>query len=117
MARLDLRALHCFYKVATVGSFTRAAEALHVTQSAVSHSVRGLEKRVGFPLFVRGRTLQLTEFGQIVFDFATRIFTISDELDAFARARLSRYKCPSDYQIVEQLPLAPTGKPVRRELR
>lgn len=39
------------------------------------------------------------------------------ELDSFARKRLSRYKCPTEYHIVDQLPVAPTGKPVRRELR
>ncbi len=40
-----------------------------------------------------------------------------DELDAHARAELSRYKCPSDYHFVDELPVAPTGKLIRRELR
>ncbi len=40
-----------------------------------------------------------------------------DELDAFAKARLTRYKCPTTYHIVEELPVAPTGKLIRRELR
>ena len=39
------------------------------------------------------------------------------ELDAHARANLSRYKCPTDYRFVEELPVAPTGKLIRRELR
>ncbi len=39
------------------------------------------------------------------------------ELDAFAQARLSRYKCPTEYHLVEELPVAPTGKLIRRELR
>jgi len=41
----------------------------------------------------------------------------ADELDAFARANLSRYKCPTSYRFVDELPVAPTGKLIRRELR
>lgn len=41
----------------------------------------------------------------------------ADELDAFARANLSRYKCPTAYRFVDELPVAPTGKLIRRELR
>ncbi|MGI9597380.1 MAG: class I adenylate-forming enzyme family protein [Acidimicrobiales bacterium] len=39
------------------------------------------------------------------------------ELDGFAKARLSRYKCPTEYRFVDELPVAPTGKLIRRELR
>lgn len=41
----------------------------------------------------------------------------ADELDAHARANLSRYKCPTVYRFVDELPVAPTGKLIRRELR
>ncbi|MEM9133200.1 MAG: AMP-binding protein [Actinomycetota bacterium] len=41
----------------------------------------------------------------------------TDELDAFARERLSSYKCPIEYHLVDELPVAPTGKLIRRELR
>ena len=40
-----------------------------------------------------------------------------EELDAFAKERLSRYKCPTSYHRVDELPVAPTGKLIRRELR
>ncbi|MDX1450167.1 MAG: hypothetical protein R3246_14020, partial [Acidimicrobiia bacterium] len=40
-----------------------------------------------------------------------------DELDTFVRARLSRYKCPTEYRFVDRLPIAATGKAIRRELR
>ena len=40
-----------------------------------------------------------------------------DELDRHARANLSRYKCPTQYHLVDDLPVAPTGKKIRRELR
>jgi long-chain acyl-CoA synthetase len=41
----------------------------------------------------------------------------TEELDRHARANLSRYKCPTAYHLVDELPVAPTGKKIRRELR
>jgi len=41
----------------------------------------------------------------------------ADELDAFVCARLSHYKCPTDYHLVDELPVSATGKSIRRELR
>ncbi len=41
----------------------------------------------------------------------------AEELDAFARANLSRYKCPTSYLFVDELPVAATGKLIRRALR
>ena len=41
----------------------------------------------------------------------------AEELDVFARANLSRYKCPTSYEFVDELPVAATGKLIRRELR
>ena len=41
----------------------------------------------------------------------------ADELDVFAKERLTRYKCPTEYRFVDELPVAPTGKLIRRELR
>ncbi len=41
----------------------------------------------------------------------------TEELDAFAKANLSRYKCPTSYRFVDELPVAATGKLIRRELR
>ncbi len=40
-----------------------------------------------------------------------------DELREWSRANLSRYKCPTSYRFVDELPVAPTGKLIRRELR
>lgn len=41
----------------------------------------------------------------------------AEELDAHARAHLSRYKCPTDYRFVDELPVAASGKLIRRALR
>ena len=59
-----LRAIQCFESVARLNSFSKAAESLNVTQSAVSHQVRTLEEYLGEALFYRqGRTLSLTDIG------------------------------------------------------
>ena len=50
--------------VAASGSVTQAAEALHLTQSAVSHQLRGIEERLGTPLFLRlGKRMVVTGCG------------------------------------------------------
>jgi LysR family glycine cleavage system transcriptional activator len=56
--------LRCFEAAARLGSFTRAAAELHLTQSAVSQQIRQLERRINCKLFERlpGR-VDLTEFG------------------------------------------------------
>jgi DNA-binding transcriptional LysR family regulator len=62
---LDSRRLLAFATVARVGSFTRAARELSLTQSAVSHAIRGLEDELGVILFRReGRTVRLTAGGR-----------------------------------------------------
>ena len=63
--RITLRQLETFSAVARLGSFTRAAEALHLTQPAVSIQVRQLTDTVGLPLFDQaGRSLRLTAAGE-----------------------------------------------------
>ena len=48
-------------------SFTRAAESLFLTQSAVSHQIADLERTLGVELFVRhGRTIELTAAGRVL---------------------------------------------------
>ncbi|MGE0723424.1 MAG: LysR family transcriptional regulator [Alphaproteobacteria bacterium] len=60
----ELRRLRYFVKVAELGSLTRAAEALHVAQPALSHHMRSLEAEIGAQLLARGpRGVGLTEAG------------------------------------------------------
>lgn len=59
-----LGALRCFEAAGRLGSFTKAADALHLTQSAISQQIRQLEARLGYLLFVRhARGLALTPKG------------------------------------------------------
>lgn len=61
----SLTAVRAFEAAARLGSFTRAAEELHLTQSAISRHVRALEAWFELPLFARaGRAVRLTEAGQ-----------------------------------------------------
>jgi len=70
---MELRHLRYFLKTAELMSFTRAAEAMNVTQSTLSHQIRQLEQDVG-PLFERaGRAIHLTSRGRIFRANAERI--------------------------------------------
>ncbi|MCW8355578.1 LysR family transcriptional regulator [Marinomonas pontica] len=67
----SLRAVKSFVAAAKYLNFTRAAEALCVTQAAISRQIRELEVALGVPLFKRtGRAVELTEAGQIFYDAA-----------------------------------------------
>jgi DNA-binding transcriptional LysR family regulator len=67
----SLRAVKSFVAAAKYQNFTRAAEALCVTQAAISRQIRELEESLGVELFKRaGRAVELTEEGSIFFDAA-----------------------------------------------
>lgn len=64
-----LRALQCFEAVARLNSFSKAADQLNVTQSAVSHQVKLLEEYLGESMFSRnGRSFSLSEVGERYFE-------------------------------------------------
>jgi len=63
---LELTRLKVFREVAILGSFTKAAQALGVTQPSISHHVAQLERELGAQLFVRqARQVRLTAAGQV----------------------------------------------------
>jgi aminoethylphosphonate catabolism LysR family transcriptional regulator len=67
--------LRSFHAVATHGSFTKAAESLHVTQPTLSGQVKELEERYGVKLFVRyGRRIELTDLGESAFTITRKLF-------------------------------------------
>src|SRR3712207_1581715 len=67
-AALDWDKIRIFYTVAEAGSFTRAGEALGLSQSAVSRQISALERELKAPLFNRhARGLILTEQGDLLF--------------------------------------------------
>jgi DNA-binding transcriptional LysR family regulator len=99
---LDLDQLKTFVAISDAGSFTRAADSVHKTQSAVSMQMRRLEERIGKPIFARdGRSAKLTENGERLLGYARRMVRLSDEtVSAFDDAELSgrvRLGTPDDY--------------------
>src|SRR5512134_350279 len=80
--RLSLDLLRGFRAAARYLSFTRAADELFVTQSAISREVKTLEEQIGQPLFHRAhRSLQLTRAGKELYQVADAALA---QLDAVA---------------------------------
>ena len=78
---MELRQLRAFVHVTHAGTFTRAAEELHVAQSAVSQAVGKLEAELGFELLRRtSRGVELTEAGEAVFERAREIVAGADAI-------------------------------------
>ncbi|MFO1184383.1 MAG: LysR substrate-binding domain-containing protein [Bauldia sp.] len=99
---LDLDQLRTFAAIAETGSFTKAAERVNKTQSAVSMQMRRLEERVGKTIFERdGRQSRLTGDGERLLAYARRMLRLSDEtLASFSDSELSgcvRLGTPDDY--------------------
>ena len=77
---MELSQLRGFLTVARMGSFTKAAEALFLTQPALSLQIKALEKSLGEPLFERrGRRLLLTPAGRILLERAAQIWSLVDQ--------------------------------------
>ena len=86
--RLENSELRAFRAVIEEGGFRRAAEALHISQSAVSQAVAGLESKLGTPLIHRGKELRLTDAGRRLFDHAFEVLTGEQEtLEDIAQLR------------------------------
>jgi len=95
MDSLNYHHLRYFWAVARAGNLTRASAELHLTPQTVSAQIKDLEHALGEKLFRRsGRSLVLTEVGDVVFRYADEIFSIGKEL-------------------LENLAGQPTGRPLR----
>jgi DNA-binding transcriptional LysR family regulator len=110
---MDINQLEVFLGVAQERSFSRAAEALHRTQPAVSQAVRRLEAELGEPLFDRSsRDGTLTAAGRVLYDFAQQMMnlrrhahTAIRELRDLHRGKLSLGA--NEYTVMCLLPLIP----------
>jgi len=89
MLRANINDLIAFSVVAKEQSFTRAAAKLGVSQSALSHAIRGLEERLGVRLLTRTtRSVAPTEAGQQLLErVAPRLAEIEDELTAITELK------------------------------
>ena len=89
MSRANLNDLQAFVVITREGSFTRAAAQLGVSQSALSHTMRALESRLGVRLLTRTtRSVSPTEAGQRLYQsMAPRFDEIELELAAVSEFR------------------------------
>ena len=79
---MDLRQLQTFVEVVDRGSFSAAADALGVTQPAVSQQVASLEKSAGTALIDRsGRRAEPTAAGELVHRYALRMLGLRHDLE------------------------------------
>ncbi len=81
MSHLNYNHLYYFWMIQKKGSVTQAAEALFLTPQTVTGQIRLLEQRLGGRLFKRkGRQLEATELGQLIFRYADKMFSLSHEM-------------------------------------
>lgn len=77
---MELRHLRYFAAVAAHGSFSRAANNLHLTQPALSRQVKDLEDEIGVPLFLRGKnSVTLTAAGELFYEEARDLLSRADQ--------------------------------------
>src|SRR3990170_4601728 len=83
---MTLQQLESFLAAATHGSFSAAAESLHMAQPSLSEQIRRLEAELGVSLFARaGRRLELTEAGRLLLPHAERTVDSAHEAAASVR--------------------------------
>ena len=81
--RVNFHQLRIFHTVAAHLNFSRAAEALEITQPAVSIQIQELEKSLGVTLFHRRpRGLRITEVGETIYAYSQQIFLLSNRMVA-----------------------------------
>lgn len=118
---MDIRRLEVFCKVVELKSFTRAAEAVHLSQPSVSEHVRVLEETVGEKLLDRlGREALVTGAGQVLYRYARRIIQLRDEAVQAVRSyggqlsgtlRLGASTIPGSYLLPQRLEAFQTQVP------
>ncbi len=99
---LDVDQLKTFLAIADTGNFTRAAEEVNKTQSAVSMQMKRLEETLGRPIFARdGRGSRITADGERLVEYARRMIAMNDEVvSAFTTPEITgtvRFGTPDDY--------------------
>lgn len=107
---MEIRQLRAFVAIAETGTFTAAAERVHVTQAAISMQIRQLEREAGAKLFIRApRKVILTEAGEKLLDRAQAILREHDaalhEMAALTGAEKGRLRVGSASAMVSGDPL------------
>jgi LysR family transcriptional regulator, low CO2-responsive transcriptional regulator len=86
MVSLDLQKLQIFCEVARQRSFTRAAEALYLTQPTVSQQIQALERQMKVRLFERlAKEVYLTDSGKVLYEKAANLLNMAQETELAVR--------------------------------
>ncbi|MEI7962529.1 MAG: LysR family transcriptional regulator [Verrucomicrobiota bacterium] len=93
-----------FCDLCDTGSFSRAAEASSITQSAVSQQIRAVEKQFGVPLIDRGKTFSLTPEGRVYLEVCRDILSRFDSLGT--RFRIARGALGGELRIASVISIA-----------
>ena len=121
----SLTDLETFLTVAEQGSFSRAAEAMHVTQPVLSRRIRAMEARLGVSLFARTtRSVSLTPEGRVVLRHAQKILSsvqnLNLEISELKGSRLTirlGYGSNAEFEMLTQLVEALHGSHPEVEIR
>lgn len=105
---LNLRALHAFVVVAERMNMSRAAQALHISQSALSRQIKNLEHDLGIQLFDRhGKSLQLTAEGNDVLPRVAALIDqatdLSSRMKAMSRGQVGTLRIAATPQSIEAM--------------
>ncbi len=102
---LNYHHLLYFWTVAKEGGISKAAKKLHLAQPTLSSQIKKLESSIGAKLFDRsGRSLVLTDTGQMVFRYADEIFTLGRELKDALKGRPSENRLKLTVGVPDVLP-------------
>ena len=105
MKNLSMDLLRAFVSVAQLGSFTKAGELIGRSQPAVTLKIKRLEELVDETLFMRsGKSLELSEAGQSLYDYANQILALNDlAISQFAKSAVAgkiRLGIPSEFATI-----------------
>jgi LysR family transcriptional regulator, transcriptional activator of nhaA len=102
---LNYNHLRYFHAIAREGSLRRAAEVLHCSQPSICSQVKLLEESLGETLYRRsGRSIALTSFGRIIYEYAESIFSIGRELLSTAKRAASAATLRLQIGILDSFP-------------
>ena len=77
---MDIRALEVFCRIVELKSFSKAAEAVYLTQPTVSGHIKGLEEYVGLKLLDRlGREVVPTQAGELLYGYARQVIALRNQ--------------------------------------
>ena len=82
---MDIRNLRTFIRVAELNNFTKAAQSMGYSQSAVTVQMQQLETELNVPLFDRiGKNIKLTQYGVTFIDYASKVIEAMEHAEKFA---------------------------------